>query len=85
VSADKAIHLRSTTFVDLPKRGIDSGDKVLFHFKRRSLGLQSNFVAALGCIIVVVIETVWPSDQILYKARHFQRREEKTSCSRQQR
>jgi len=32
----------STIFVDLPKPGIDSGDKLLFRFKRRWLDLQSD-------------------------------------------
>jgi len=41
MSADKAIRLRSTIFIDLPKPGIDSGGKLFFHFKRRSLGLQN--------------------------------------------
>jgi hypothetical protein len=61
------------------KSGIDSGDKLLFHFKDRFAGGAEQPSPAEDCIIVVVMEADWLSYQILYKAPHFQRTAEKTS------
>ena len=40
--ADKAIHLQSAIFVDLPKLGTDSGDKLLFPLQTAVAGLAGD-------------------------------------------